>query len=216
MMDQAGMRAHEVILLGGGGHAAVVTEAAVAAGWSVLGFGDDQRSTTTPDGLEYLGSIDEALRCAHARAAAVHCAVGDAHLRKTWAEAAGTLFLARIVHPHAFLSPSTDVEPGVFISAGAVINARARLGRCAIINTSAVIEHDCTVGPFAHVAPHAVLTGRVSVGAAALIGAGAIIVPGRTIGERATVGAGAVVLEDVPAGSTVVGVPARALVPATA
>jgi len=43
------------------------------------------------------------------------------------------------------------------------------------------------------------------------IGSGAIIMGGVTIGEKAVIGAGAVVTKDVPAGATVVGVPARAL-----
>ena len=41
------------------------------------------------------------------------------------------------------------------------------------------------------------------------IGAGAIILPGITIGEGAVVGAGSVVTKNVPAGTTVVGNPAR-------
>lgn len=48
---------------------------------------------------------------------------------------------------------------------------------------------------------------RVCYGAS--IGAGAVIMCGITIGEWAMVGAGAVVIEDVPAGATVVGNPAR-------
>ena len=45
----------------------------------------------------------------------------------------------------------------------------------------------------------------------AFIGTGAIILSGVEIGEKAIVGAGAVVTKDVPAGATVVGVPAREL-----
>ena len=43
----------------------------------------------------------------------------------------------------------------------------------------------------------------------ASIGGGATILPGITIGECAMIGAGSVVTKDVPAGSTVVGSPAR-------
>jgi acetyltransferase-like isoleucine patch superfamily enzyme len=43
------------------------------------------------------------------------------------------------------------------------------------------------------------------------IGAGAIILPGVEIGQDAIVGAGAVVTHNVPSGTTVVGVPAKAL-----
>jgi acetyltransferase-like isoleucine patch superfamily enzyme len=44
-----------------------------------------------------------------------------------------------------------------------------------------------------------------------IIGAGVIILPGITIGEGALVGAGAVVVNDVPAGTVVVGNPARVI-----
>lgn len=43
----------------------------------------------------------------------------------------------------------------------------------------------------------------------ASIGTGAVILCGVTIGERAMIGAGAVVTHDVPAGTTVKGIPAR-------
>lgn len=51
----------------------------------------------------------------------------------------------------------------------------------------------------------------VAIGAGAWIGAGATVLDGVTIGDRAIVGAGAVVREDVAAGVTAVGIPARAL-----
>lgn len=51
----------------------------------------------------------------------------------------------------------------------------------------------------------------IHVGAGAWIGAGATILDGVRLGDRAIVGAGAVVRQDVPAGATAVGVPARIL-----
>jgi len=49
------------------------------------------------------------------------------------------------------------------------------------------------------------------VGEGALIGIGAKVVPCMKIGANAVVGAGAVVIEDVAAGATVAGVPARVI-----
>jgi len=49
------------------------------------------------------------------------------------------------------------------------------------------------------------------VEARAAIGSGAVVLAGVRIGEGALIGAGAVVTQNVPAGATVAGVPARAL-----
>lgn len=53
----------------------------------------------------------------------------------------------------------------------------------------------------------------VSIGADVWIGGGAIILPGVTIGDGALIGAGAVVTRNVPEGVTVVGNPARPVIP---
>ena len=51
--------------------------------------------------------------------------------------------------------------------------------------------------------------GDVVVEAGAMIGAGAVVLPGVTIGEGARVAANSLVADDVPAGTTVAGVPAE-------
>jgi len=52
---------------------------------------------------------------------------------------------------------------------------------------------------------------KTSVGNGASIGANSTILPGIKIGEKAVIGAGSVVTSDVPAGTTVVGNPAKIL-----
>jgi len=54
-------------------------------------------------------------------------------------------------------------------------------------------------------------TGEVVVGERAMIGAGAVVLPGVEIGSDAQVAANSLVVEDVPAGTTVAGIPAAPL-----
>ena len=65
------------------------------------------------------------------------------------------------------------------------------------------------MGNFVSFGAAVVLSGNVTIEAAAFLGAGSVVLPGLKVGKGAMVGAGAVVTRDVPAGRTVVGVPAR-------
>jgi len=172
----------------GGGHAAVVAEAAKAAGHEVLGYCADDEANPSPGGAARLGAIADARGLASKHNAHVHAAVGDATLRRNWLALVRNIDAATIVHPSAIISPSARINSGVFVSAGVVINARAVIEQGAIINTSAVIEHDCLVGEFSHVAPRAVLAGNVTVGSDVLIGVGAVVLPRKRIGDGATGG----------------------------
>lgn len=78
------------------------------------------------------------------------------------------------------------------------------------------IREDAIVGYDATLLCHEFLqdeyrTGEVEIGPRAMVGAGAIVLPGVTIGADAQVAANSLVTEDVPAGTTVAGVPAEPL-----
>ena len=205
----------ELVLFGAGGHAAVVADAAVAAGFVLAGV----LSTPRPEsdgrppfgGVPWLGDPDTplpALADLLARGAFVHAAVGDPTLRRRWLEPRGDA-AAAIVHPSAIVSPSATIQAGAFIGPRAVVNARATIGRGAIVNSGAIVEHDAVVGDYAHVAPGAILLGAAVVGAMAMVGGGAVVLPGVEIGAEATLAAGAVATIAVPPEATAIGVPAR-------
>jgi acetyltransferase EpsM len=123
------------------------------------------------------------------------------------------LIPATLVHPSAVISESAQLGAGTVVMPRVVINASAQIGKNCILNTGAVIEHDCRIGDHVHLSPGVLLGGTVTVHSFAHLGIGAIALPGAEIGEGAVVGAGAVVLRSVPAGATVVGIPARVLYP---
>jgi sugar O-acyltransferase (sialic acid O-acetyltransferase NeuD family) len=204
-----------LVLLGGGGHAAVVAEAALAGGWSVVGYlDDDPDGRARPAGLPRLGAINDlpailAGQWGDRPDPVGHAAVGDPGLRRRWLDALAGAAAAVIVHPSAVVSPSADLADGTFIGPRAVVNARAQVGRGAIVNSGAIIEHDCVLGPFCHVAPGATLGGGATVGSDALVGINAAVRPAVRVGDRATLGAGAVATSDIPDAATATGIPAR-------
>ena len=132
---------------------------------------------------------------------------------------------APTIHPTAWVAPSADVigdarlgeQTSVWF--GAVIradNTPILVGARTNIQEGAMCHSDpdapLTIGAGVTVGHHAVLHG-CTIGADCLIGMGAIILNRAVIGAGSIVGAGALVTEgkEFPAGSLIVGSPARAV-----
>jgi len=101
------------------------------------------------------------------------------------------------VSSHSFICEGVTIEDGVFIGHG-VIFINDKYPRATAAGGALQTDADWEVVP-------------TVVKRGASIGSGATILGGLTIGEGALVGAGAVVINDVPAGVTVAGNPARVL-----
>lgn len=126
--------------------------------------------------------------------------------------------------PFTIKSRLAEVHPTAIVGEGAVlchfslISANTRVGRFFHLNHHSYVSHDCTIGDFVTLAPAVCCNGTIRIEDFAYIGSGAVIrnsTAGRqtSIGRQATVGMGAIVLHSVPDGTTVVGNPARRLIP---
>lgn len=104
-------------------------------------------------------------------------AVGDNATRKRLVAEHPNELWALLVHPFTYVSKSASFGEGTVIMAGAIVQARAKIGRHCIINTGATVDHDCVVGDYTHIAPGAHLCGGVIVGEGALVGVGVGIEP---------------------------------------
>jgi len=121
--------------------------------------------------------------------------------------------MVNLVDPSAVVSKESRLGRGVAIFPGVIVNAGTVLGNNVILYSGVIVEHDVTLQNHVQVSPGAMIAGGVEVGEGTFLGAGCCILQGVKIGRDVTVGAGAVVLHDVSEETTVVGVPAKPMIP---
>lgn len=214
------MSPQQIAIYGAGGFAREVAWLAQSCSekqpvYEVACFIDDDPSThgSLLNGIPILGLAEAWARFPEAR---VVGGVGSPHTRERLMEKAahaGFAF-ATIVHPRVEMSQWIEIGCGTVICAGNILTTNIVLGEHVQINLDCTIGHDVVMGPYATLSPGVHVSGCVTIGKRAYIGTGAVIINGTrdepiVIGEDAVVGAGACVIRSVPAGVTVVGVPAR-------
>ncbi|MFC3896185.1 NeuD/PglB/VioB family sugar acetyltransferase [Lentzea rhizosphaerae] len=210
------MTARPLLFIGAGGLAREVIAAVrlLPELWNPVGALDDSTALhgTLIDGVPVLGGL--ASLNDHPDAAVVAC-IANARRPLSRLSLVSRLGLpdsrwATIVHPAAVTSGAT-LGCGTVLLAGVVITTPLSVGRHVVAMPHVLITHDDVVSDGVTFAGRASLGGSVHVGESAYLGQGAMVREGVKIGSGAVVGMGAVVLQDVPAGETWAGVPARPL-----
>jgi len=116
-------------------------------------------------------------------------------------------FLARFISQVARWATGIEIHPGAKIGKGLFIDhgMGVVVGETAIIGDNVLLYQGVTLGGtgLEHGKRHPTIGNNV------VIGAGAKILGNITVGDNSYIGANAVVIKDVPANSTVVGVPGR-------
>lgn len=117
--------------------------------------------------------------------------------------------LASVIAPSAVIGSNTQINEGVFIAPGGIVNAGSVIGRNAIVNTRVSVDHDCNIGENVHLSPGVILGGHVTIGKNSWIGLGSSIKDRINIGENSIIGAGSVVVKDVSSSCVAYGNPCK-------
>jgi sugar O-acyltransferase (sialic acid O-acetyltransferase NeuD family) len=208
-----------VVIIGAGGFAREVLDVIDAANqgepqYEVLGYVVDPQygsPGTMVNEKPILGGLDWLSK--RARDIFAICGVGPSHHRYQLArraEGLGCRFFS-VVHPRAVLTRWIQLGRGVVITAGCVLTNQIRIGNHVQVNLACTIGHDAILEDFVTLAPGVHISGNATLRQGAFIGTGANLIEKLEIGAWSIVGAGSVVVQDVPANTTAVGVPAKVI-----
>jgi sugar O-acyltransferase (sialic acid O-acetyltransferase NeuD family) len=151
---------------------------------------------------------------AHSQEVYAICSLGAPHQRRRLVELArkaGARFCSvinRLTMDGRF-KRGTIMGEGSLINADCRISSQIQIGNHVQINADTLIGHNSVLKDFVTVSPGCLIAGDVTIEEGAFIGMGAIIIEKTTIGAWSAVGAGATVINNVPANTTVAGVPAK-------
>lgn len=116
---------------------------------------------------------------------------------------------AILIDPTVLLSPTAKIGEGTVICEFSTIHADVQIGRNCVVQPYCNIGHHIKIGNHAVLSTHCAPGGMSVLGNRVFAGMLSSIKDKTTVGDDAIIGMGAAVFQDVPAGSTVVGNPAR-------
>jgi len=109
----------------------------------------------------------------------------------------------------AYVAKSAKLDPGCLVGHFSTIGPEAHLEEHVLVMHNNVVGHDVLVGQCAVLCAGVMVGGYARIGARTFVGTNAVIGPHVNIGNESWVAAGAACLRDAPAGSRLVGNPAR-------
>ena len=205
----------KVVIFGSSGHAKVVIDILQKnKSFEIIGLIDSFVSKGNKTlGIPVLGDEDylPAL-CTEYPTLKGIIAIGDNWVRKTMYDKiisrCPNFEFVSAIHPTATIGAGVVIKDGSVLTAHAIVNADARIGRFCILNTKSSLGHESTMRDFSSLAPGVTIGGNVSIGAYSAISLGVNVIQNITIGQHTVIGAGALVVTDIRKNRMAYGVPA--------
>jgi len=179
--------------------------------WEFKGFVDDGVQGNTVEGYPVLGPVEHLFNMSPDIWTVVAIANSRVRMKFVRQIQGQRRKLATLVHPSVSMSDYVKIGAGSIICSGAIITTNVSLGQAAIINPGCFIGHDTELQDYVSLMPAANLAGEVRVGEGCYFGLNSCVINRTFIGEWSVIGAGATVVDDIPAYSVAVGVPARVI-----
>lgn len=104
-------------------------------------------------------------------------AFGNNALRLEWIEKIRITGgqLATLIHPSAYISPTSHIFEGTVILPHAIINTDTTIEKGCIINLGAIVDHGCVIEEGCHICLGAIVKGENRIERLTKIGAGEVI-----------------------------------------
>ena len=204
----------DLIIFGSGGHSrSVVSVANKMQKWNIVSIVDFNFNGTKENIFDVpVESFDEVINKINPSKTDVFIAIGNNIERfKAYKKIKKYNFsFPNLVHPLAFLDPTSKIGNGNYIGQFSNLGAYAKIGDFNIINTNSNIEHEVSIGNFNQLSPGSIICGRSTLKCKIFMGANSVIIDKLKIAEDTTIGAGAVVIKDIEfPNNTYIGVPAK-------
>ncbi len=205
-----------LVMIGAGGFSTeVLWVANEMKEWECVAFADDDlaKQGSTAEGLPVLGTIDRAVEELASGQVWFHCAIGDNAKRKAAYEKAVERHWipATLIHPGVIVAPGVQIGPGTYIAAGCILSTGVRIGKAVLLNMNVSAGHDSVLEDFSQASPGSRINGRCTVGELAFLGSNACLLPGVKVGARGRLASNSFAINNIPAGTSVIGIPARQL-----
>jgi sugar O-acyltransferase (sialic acid O-acetyltransferase NeuD family) len=206
----------DIVIFGSGGMAREVAFLieqinSVSRQWNILGYVELDRERVGQQAGKYRVYCTEEELLDKTLSAAIGIGTpAIIHKIATRFAARSNISFPNLIHPSVIRDePRVALGRGNIICAWNSFTTDIAIGSFNLFNINCTYAHDVRIADCCVFSPGINLSGGVEIGSRCFIGTGAKILQYLKIGDEVTVGAGSVVTKDVPAGNTVVGVPAK-------